>query len=364
MKNIKKIPAVLLVAGLGLFCLTSADSVKCAITVGLDRCVRIIIPSLYAMMAVSGILISSGILAYSGRFFSKISKFLFGIDGEMGVIFLFSALSGYPVGAKTIYSKYNSGQITKKEAEILSGLCFGSGAAFIFGCIPSFGLPVLISTLSANLILAAALAPYCRKHFKTIETPRKIAFSAETLTDGISSAGRSMAEICFCILFFSAISEMLRNIGILQKTAEIAAKIFDISQIRAESFLCSLLDITAVTDFAAIGGASAVPAIAALISFGGICVFLQISAIFRCRLSMLPLLIFRISAAIISFILCRILQPFFISDDAISALAVSSKLYHESSPIPSVMLIFMTIYLIAASGKTKKSCPRRNSFCK
>jgi hypothetical protein len=61
-------------------------------------------------------------------------------------------------------------------------------------------------------------------------------------------------------------------------------------------------------------------------------------------------------AAISSFFICRILQPYFILGD-VQVFAAGQKLYRESSPVPSVMLIIMTGVVIAEMAKIHKIKP-------
>lgn len=357
MKTTKKILTVVFSVSFCIFCLLFPDSVKSSAGEGINRCILIVIPSLYAMMTASAILLKSGVISAAGRLLNPVSKLFFGINGELGAILLFSMISGYPVGAKLIYSMYTEGRISKRNTELLSGICFGSGAAFIFGCAASSseaGRLILLSTAAANLIIAFVISLYFRKNLKVSEKPQKIAFSADMLTESVTSAGRSMGEVCLCIIIFSVFAAMLRNYGILAKTAEILSNICIMSAENKEALLCAALDVTAIS-----GISLELPTAAALISFGGVCVFLQISAIFRGRLSIAPLIIMRTAAAALSFVICRLLTPFFISREIVDVFAVTGILYRETSPVPSVMLIIMTCVLIAEGSEASEKCKKK-----
>ncbi|MDE6520158.1 MAG: hypothetical protein K2K91_06840 [Ruminococcus sp.] len=327
MRKIKNILVLVLVIIFVLFCFFRADCIKSAVYDAVMRCLNVIIPSLYAMMIISGFLVRSNI-ASCGQIFCG----------------LFSMLSGYPVGAKILYSQYITKSISKKDAELLSGIFFGAGGAFIFGCTSYGGELILISNISANIILSIVLLMYFRKNPPEKAQKKKICFSVEMLVESVNSAGRSMAEICFTVMAFSVITAVLREFGIISSIAGILSELCELSPETAENIVCAFLDVTAVSDITQ-QNYNLIPIISGLISFGGLCVFFQISAIFKGRLSMFPLIISRLIAGISSGIICRILMPIFIKDESIAVSSMSSQLHQSASPVPSIILIIMTVIL-------------------
>lgn len=346
MKNAKKILTVVFSVSFCLFCLFCSGDVKSAAAVGINRCITIIIPSLYAMMTASVLLMKCGVLSSAGRYISPITRRILGMNGEMGAVFLFSIISGYPVGAKMIYSMYTENRLSKRTAELMTGLCFGAGAAFIFGCAAStteIGVFILVSNLIAEIILAVILSFYFRKN-SIKEKNRKTTFSGEALTDSVASAGKSLGDMCLCVIIFSVFTKMLEKSGIITKISDI----FHLDK----SVFFAVLDITAISEISV-----DIPTTAALISFGGVCVFFQISAIFRGKLSIFPLVAMRTAAAVLSYCICRLLQPLFISGEVTAVFAPSGCMYRETSPVPSVMLIIMTAVVIAESAKIRLKMP-------
>lgn len=332
MKNSKKMLMMIFSVGLCGFCLLFPGSVKAAASGGINRCISVIIPSLYAMMTASAILMKSGTISGMGRFIDPVSRKIFGINGELTAILFFSLIAGYPVGAKMIVTLYRENRISKKAAEIMAGLCFGSGTAFIFGCAASsaaVGRLLLLSTVTADILIVLIMSPWLRKNCGVGEIPHKADFSADLLTECTISAGRSIAEICFCVVIFSVISQMLTDSGVLRFFGSI-------------DFVRAFLDVTALS-----GTSLSLPYAAGLLSFGGICVFLQITAIFKGELSALPLAVIRAAAALLSGILCRLFFPIFIENSTVDVFSSDWELHREVSPIPSIMLILMTAMLIA-----------------
>lgn len=330
--NIRVVFFYVLSISLGAYCIFHADSAKAAAYQGIQRCLNVLIPSLFVTMAMSGLLIKCGFVSAVGKLISPVSRRIFFISGESALIFLLSQIAGYPVGARLLKIQFDDGRLNKSEAELLSCVCFGSGGAFIFGCAAAdreIGWLILISTFLSNVLILLLLRPLLKRHCSTPPTPESTEFSGDILIGSVTSAGKGMFEICCCVIIFSVVSEMLGVSGAV----------------------AAVLDITALGN---ITGAS-VPLLTGLISFGGICVFLQISAIFRGKLSIAPMLFTRICSGLLSFGICRFLLPFFISGEkAVWTEAVS--LTSHSSPVPSLILLIMILFVMGEEGKIKRGC--------
>lgn len=327
MRKIKNILVSALIIIFVLFCFFRAESVKSAVYDAVMRCLNVIIPSLYAMMIISAFLVKSNI-ASSGRAFSCI----------------FSMLAGYPVGAKILYSQYVNGDISRKNAELLSGIFFGAGGAFIFGCTSYGGGIILVSNIMANILILSALCLYFRKNPMQKNQAKKISFSMEMLIDSVNSAGHSMGGICFAVLAFAVITAMLKDFGVLAVFSGVLSRVSGFSAELSEKIICSVIDVTAVNDLTK-ENVNLIPVASGLVSFGGLCVFLQITAIFSGKLSVMPLIAFRITAGIISGLICKILLPFYIDNESIAVSLTKTQLCKSQSPVPSILLIIMTALL-------------------
>lgn len=344
MKTVKKILTVLFAVSFFVYCLCFPYQVRDAVGDGINRCLLTIIPSLYAMMTASAILLGSGALSVMGRWLSPVTKRIFGLSGESAAVFMFSLVAGYPVGAKMIYTMYINGRLPKRKAEILSGLCYGSGTAFIFGCVAptrEIGRLILLSNLAAEFLMLIALSPYFKRNH-TEEKPRNMAINGDILTTSVTSSGRSLGDMCLCVIIFAVFAKMAEYCGL--------------SVIFGGDLYKAVLDVTAINDTSA-----DIAVKSALVSFGGVCVFFQISAIFRGKLSILPLVVMRVFAAALSFFICRILQPYFIGG-AVDVFASGRQLYRENSPVPSVMLMIMTGVVIAEMAKIQQKRCCKNTI--
>ncbi len=339
------------------FCMVHASDARESVADALDRCLYVLIPSLYPMLIVSGIIIGSGLLDSISRFAEFPARLLLGMDGKTAVIFIFSMFAGYPVGTKMIFSGYSAGNISKRRAELLAGLCFGAGPAFISGCIAHRlygsdipGRIVLISAVSADLLLAALLSAFS-SHKPGSPVRGKMRKNTGMLTGSIRSAGKSMADICFTVIAFSVLVAAADKAGITGYAARaiscMTGKPADISA----KLLAAFLDVTAVSELPR-GDYTLLPYICALTSFGGVCVFFQLAAITGGRLSMAVPLLMRTAASAASFWICRLIMPHMLSEETLPA--SSAVLHSAASPVPSLLLILMTVMVIREDNSLRE----------
>ena len=364
MKEAREISAAVLLVSAAVMCIFAADTVGGAVYAALQRCLTAVIPSLFAMIAVSGLLIRSGTVTAAGRLVHRAGRLLLGMDGDILLIFLFSNIAGYPVGARMLLYCYEAGRLTRREAELLAGVCFGAGPAFIYGCIAGqlyrsarVGILISLSTAIGSLVCAGVLSLYLRRHGHGAPPRTGVALRAEMLPECISSAGRAMAEICAAILGFAVISAILVRAGAIPAAAELLSRLTGRDFPTSAGLICSALDVTAVSSLPA-GDFTLLPVISALVAFGGGCVFMQLAAIFRGRLSLMPAAGIRLGAAAVSYAACRLMLPMFIAGEAVSA-AATTQVCSAASPVPSVILAVMTAVVLVEYEKSRKAAIRR-----
>ncbi|MBP5378388.1 MAG: hypothetical protein J6Y64_02470 [Ruminococcus sp.] len=339
-----------------LFFLADTEGTAEAVGEGVQRCIDIVIPSLFAMMIASSLITRSGITSLIPNWAGRFSRLIFGIDGSEFPVFTFGMIAGYPVGMKMLCEEYSQGRITKKRAELLSGLCFGAGPAFIFGCISrrlytsrNAGLVIIISTVSANIILALLMSVPLRRTASSKSCQRRVSLSAGMLTDCVLRSGRAMGSICIMIAAFSAFNAVLDRIGVTAAAGELLAKLPDLDRIRGEVLAAAFMDVTNISRLPC-GDWLLLAYISALTALGGVCVLFQMTALNAGRLSMKPFIIMRSAAALLSFFVCRLIMPFFMAEETAEVLSPRICSAGNSSPVPSVMLIIMTVMLMVEFG--------------
>ncbi|MCM1314473.1 MAG: hypothetical protein NC040_05780 [Muribaculaceae bacterium] len=349
---------ILILMFISVFCLVKTDITNISIYNAVERCINIIIPSLYAMMVIAPLLIRSGIIDSISRFTGKAGKFLFGMDNIVFPVFMFSMIAGYPTGVKMLSSAYEKGLIDKHRAEIFCGVCFGAGTAFISGCVTgqlygnkSAGNLILISTIIADIIFAFIISFFMRKKCILKKQKNNIKITSDMLTECVTNGGNSIINICFMVMIFAVITAVLDYTGIISAAGKIISEITNLSVEDSKQIIRAVTDVTAVNEFSH-GNYELLPYLSALISFGGICVIFQISAISG-GLSLKPLIIERIIISVMSFIICRILSPVFLSGETIFTSSVNIRTHQAQSPVPSVMLIIMTFFLLSEYEKIR-----------
>lgn len=325
-------------------------------------CLTVMIPSLFAFTVISKLLVDTEIYRQIGRPFGALSRYIFRIPEELFPLFLISQAAGYPIGAALIGEMHRQGKISRREGEMLLCCCIAPGPAYIMavsaaaapGC-PGMSGVMFVSLFGANLLLALASALFRKIPPKKTDTYPVKSLSAEEFTGAVRSGAESMLMICAMIVFMSAMLGIAEKAGILAWTARIFGRLTNISPSEIFPFVRSFFEISNITS--AFGDPAAViPAAAAFLSFGGLCVHMQISAVCG-DISPLPALLARIPASAAAFLICRSLMPEFYTVSVVAANAelnnASPQIISENPPILSVFLLIMTILIISQKSIVK-----------
>ncbi|MCH5185522.1 MAG: hypothetical protein J1F64_05285 [Oscillospiraceae bacterium] len=182
-------------------------------------CGETIIPSLFPFFVCSGLLIYSGFAQTLAKICSPIMKPVFGISGSGSAAFVLGLISGYPLGASTACSLYESGYLTEGETERLLGFCNNSGPLFILGAIgaslfgnPKIGWLIYISHIAAAFAVGIILK-FTKKEYEVISPHMTISNPkmsiGEIFSTVISNSVGSMLNVCGVIVFASTAAQLL-----------------------------------------------------------------------------------------------------------------------------------------------------------
>ncbi len=319
-----------------IFCIADTGAVRSAVSGGMQRCLMTIIPSLFAVMTAVEMIIRSGIITKFRRLRTRLL-----------VIFIMSMLGGYPVGTKLIIGEYESGRITKRQAELYSGVCYGAGPAFISGCISiqlygnnTAGKVVFISNIAADIMLGL-IVYILTLSGDTAAGNEKNKLSAISLTESIVSTGKTMAVICFTIIIFSVISAMIMRSGLITAGSKLISKLTGRTMEEGAGIILSVMDITSVNSLPA-NDYTLIPFLSAVTAFGGICVIFQLRAVTGGKISLYPVIGLRAAAGVLSYFIGRMIMPIYISGDIMAVTTLRANLHKAASPVPSILLIIMT----------------------
>lgn len=195
----------------------------------------VVLPSLMPFFIAASLLVESGVVGLLAGISGPVTRRLFGFSGYFSYVFLTSAISGYPMGAKLASGLYAQGKIGEKEAQALVNCSSMSGPLFLSGavCIGMIGraelAPYLLIPhyLSALLLAFAAGFPFRRKkdlppaetRSQALETflhknPLAKKHIGNVLLDSVTSAISSMLTVGGFMLLYGVLINSLRSSGL------------------------------------------------------------------------------------------------------------------------------------------------------
>lgn len=230
---------------------------------GMDMCLQSVIPSLFPFFVLS-ILLTSGLTGRSLPLLRPLAA-LTGIPVGSESILLTGLLGGYPVGAQAVSAAHSRGALTESEAKRMMVFCNNAGPAFIFGMTasllpsPSYAwLLWLIQILSA--LLTGLLLP--GKVSRRIILP---AAKQPTITQALTAAIRIMATVCGWVVLFRTVLAFGQHWLFWLFPAWVQALLTGLLELANGCFSLIIVDNIGLR-FQLCAG---------MLSFGGLCVWLQ-----------------------------------------------------------------------------------------
>ncbi|MCD7785179.1 MAG: hypothetical protein LUH18_06320 [Oscillospiraceae bacterium] len=228
------------------------DEVKETIVKSIENCIIGIVPSLFLNSVLASVLIKCSE--------SLIPKRISPVRCEIFLVFLLGNICGYPIGAKMLSELVKENRITSEQAEKVICFSYASGPAYILGIVSSavfhvklLGFTAFLSIFLSNTILYILFIVKFKVK-STVNTACKGISLTSTVMDAINSSANSMISICSAIVFFSALLSLLP----LQNP-----------------IVSAILEISNITSLQGNGLAFFV-LVTVLLSFGGLCVHMQI----------------------------------------------------------------------------------------
>ncbi len=218
----KKLRIVFPLLAIFALCVLSND-VLAAAKDAVNTCLYILLPSLFPFFVLSRMFILSGGPAALGRYLGFMMRPLFGIRGSGSTAFLLGILSGYPVGAKTACDLWETGAISKDEAQNLLGFCNNSGPLFLIGAVGvgMFGSRRVGLFLYAVHVLSSITVGILTKwriqdkpKQDTSIRPAPPAGAQAVFTAAVEESVRVILTVCGYVIFFAVIIEFLEKLPI------------------------------------------------------------------------------------------------------------------------------------------------------
>ena len=208
-----------------------------------------VLPSLLPFFFLTALLTKTEVLCNVFCKTNKLTKTLFYLNGVSFYAFILIALSGYPVGSRTVCDLYLAGAITENEAKKTSILASTSGPLFIVGAVGTamfnnkyYGIIIYIVHVISAILTAFSFRG------KTQNTTRKNSIILNEKTDNIlyESIYGSVISVLIVgglITIFYVITEVLLDFKILTPLINLVNALFKNFNV-GEGFICGLIECT------------------------------------------------------------------------------------------------------------------------
>ena len=216
-EKFKKWVMTLIILAVAIFILTDPKSASEGALKGVLLCGRVAIPSLFPLMFLTVML-------------CRVT------DGGIFSVWLLSLISGYPVGARLIKTRFLAGILNEAQSKRSILFCVNAGPAFVvtavgYACLKNVKLGWLL--LAAHLLGSVALFLIFNK---STPNKNKTEIKKESFLDIFTSSAydssEAMLQICGWIIIFSCLCEILKQSalpnaikGILLATSEITSAV-------------------------------------------------------------------------------------------------------------------------------------------
>lgn len=227
------------------------------------------------------------------KIFGFLSRVLFNLPESSLSALLFGLVGGYPTGALLCDELFEAGEIDSNQAKRMMCFNFCGGCGFIITAVGSasfgntkIGVMLFLSNVISSLIIGFALSFKEKRIEKSTYSLTEYVPLGDALTLAAPKASQSVIVITAYIVLFSALSNIFKM---------------------PEPVL-PLLEITN----GVCGGDFSLPLTAAFLSFGGICIHLQISQSLRkIKMSYFEFLLFRLISSVLSYFVMKIMLRIF-----------------------------------------------------
>ena len=311
-------------------------------------CLSVIIPSLFAFMVMSQIMISCGIADILFFPLYKISSFWFKGSRRQFSVFLLSLIGGYPVGIRLLkeLTAYNKNYTAITENMLC--YCYCGSPAFIIQIVglsvfgsPSIGITVYISNALACLIMAMIINLFSKKiNIEEKKTP-SVKISLEIITSSIEKTVKALGVICGTILAFNILIELMDYIGLMGIMEKLG-----IEKIVAASFEISNLSLFQGNSY------DWLPFFAGVTSFGGLCIIVQTAALSGGIIPLKKFILSRIPTALLSGVICKgLMMASGMTLESFLSVPIT-PVWSSVNPLCSICIVIMTYILVKSKEST------------
>lgn len=348
---IKNILFTGLILGAVYFCIRYPAEIGSAVSLSMDRCINVIIPSMFIFMCLTSIAVAAGIHNIISFPFIPAARYIFRLKQNQFGIFLLSMFSGYPAGIKLLADSHRRNEISKKEFERLSCFCFAGGPAFISGTVSSILFPgthagavCFISVTAGNIaaaFISGLFSPFPPKPSYKIRTD----ISAQNVINSTLSSAHAIFQMCVMIITFGGLYRAAELSGAVNFLCRYISGLTGLNRTKTQAIVSSFFEISNIVTIPA-NSTELLPVVSFLLSFGGICVLIQVIVISGGLLNVRKFLLSRLFSASVSALVCRIISRFF---DLGTADVFMTAVHRGNGTLTAVLLLIMTVMLLSLS---------------
>ena len=257
-----KLIVLILIIGIVIF---PNDSILAAKN-GINIWVNILIPSLLPFIIGANLIVSIKVVDIIGALINPITQFIFNVSGKSALVFVISAVSGYPVGARLASDLRLNKDISTFEGQRLVSFCSTSGPLFIIGAVAvgmlnnaSLGYLMLIShylgAISVGLIYRNYGKEKRSKHHESIVNNIKNLLNSTgdqkgffiSFGNAVVSGVNTLLAVGGFVIIFSVVFKILSLFQVIDCISYILCFLFSSFGLTKEicsAFISGLFEIT------------------------------------------------------------------------------------------------------------------------
>ena len=304
---------------------------------GLKLAMNTVLPSLLPLLIIFLTVMKTGAKSLFSKMFGFISRYIFNLPEPAFSAFLFGMLGGYPSGALLCEEMYEQNDLSREQAKRMMCFNFCGGCGFIITAVGSVvfndtkvGVMLFFSNVISSFLLGFALS-FKEKRIKkgTYSFSEYVPFG-DALCKSTEKATKSVLLITAYIVLFSAVCSIFKVPDIFLPVLEIT------------NGVCN-------ADFS-------LPLTSAFLSFGGICIHLQLSSVMRkLDLKYIEFLLFRMISGVISYFVMKLLLVIFpTSVDVFASSSTPIKFSSVNLTLSVLLIIGCFVSVLDLNGRKKK----------
>lgn len=372
-KALRRLPGIF--AATGVILLTGAllafpTTVKAAVRDSILYCLTVLIPSLFPFMVLSSLTVLSPAGDALGVPLGPIARWGFRLPGCCAAAVLMGFLGGYPAGARSTALLLEQGKITRRQAGRMMLFCVNPGPAFVVTYLggsvlghAQTGWLLFFSVTLSGLLLGLALGLFGGSPPPASPPPSHKPGGA--LVRSISGASRSVLVMCACIVSFAALSALAHATGLFQAAVRAWSSLGPLTPPDTAAALSFLLEITGgIGDAAQFRSGPALYAFG--LAFGGLCVHLQVFAMFPdFPIKKGLFFLFRLLHGLLAAGCCHLLSRLLPVSDLAASVPVSATAVQPLSGTAaggaSLLLLCAAFLLVAGREESPAKPPLKNA---